>query len=607
MAQRKHRDPYRDDPASMEYLLDEEQRRPASGRRSRRRKKNDKNGFRVSLILGALLIAVAGWIFAGPIIERYTPSNEPKDLNEWFEVAGDEVKIYFNDAGNNDIRAKALSGEAYLPISWVHANISKRFFWSPSEELLTYTFPDRVDDYTPQSTDGSGRPIFIYDENGEMMLSLSFIESCEGDVWSRSFVGDDVSAKRVFVYKEAGELQRAEVKRDTKLRVNSGIKAEVLTDMTDGDMVTVLDSTENWSRVVTEDGFIGYCQSKRLGESVSESLDPDFEEPLPNYQMMDEKVVLSWHLVTGSAAANTSFDGFVANTGGHMNVICPTWIQINSASGGYDNFSSKEYVDKAHAMGIEVWAVVDNFNNATGFSDFSTKDYFAISTNRRDFINRLMADAELYGYDGFNLDFESLPQDAGASYSQFYRELSVACHERGLKLSIDNYVPYDFNDHYDLSEQGIFADYVIIMGYDEHTSGSEEAGSVSSIGYTELGITRALEHVAPEHLINAVPFYTRVWKVRTDGSISSSAMGMQDGLDYAASNGFEIIWDEESGQYYAERTLSGGTIEKIWLEDERSLQLKLDSIKSYGLAGVAGWRLGFEPSSVWELLDLNKA
>ena len=128
MAQRKHRDPYRDDPASMEYLLDEEQRRPASGRRSRRRKKNDKNGFRVSLILGALLIAVAGWIFAGPIIERYTPSNEPKDLNEWFEVAGDEVKIYFNDAGNNDIRAKALSGAAYLPISWVHANISKRFF-----------------------------------------------------------------------------------------------------------------------------------------------------------------------------------------------------------------------------------------------------------------------------------------------------------------------------------------------------------------------------------------------------------------------------------------------------------------------------------------------
>ena len=217
-----------------------------------------------------------------------------------------------------------------------------------------------------------------------------------------------------------------------------------------------------------------------------------------------------------------------------------------------------------------------------------------------------MADAELYGYDGFNLDFESLPSDAGESYAQFYRELSVACHERGLTLSIDNYVPYEFNDHYNLSEQGIFADYVVIMGYDEHSASSEEAGSVSSIGYTELGITKALSNVPAGHLINAVPFYTRVWtEAGAIRRVSSMAMGMQAASDYAEENGFEITWDEECGQYYAERTTSSGSLEKIWLEEERSLSLKLDMIKSYGLGGVAGWRLGFEPASVWELLDLN--
>ena len=404
----------------------------------------------------------------------------------------------------------------------------------------------------------------------------------------------------ILIYHGLGTVREAEIKRDTSLRVNSGIKAEILTDMHKGDLVTVLDSTENWSRVATADGFIGYCQSKRLSDTYDREDElASWQEPLPAYELLDEKVVMSWHLVTGSAAANAGFDELVANTGGHMNVICPTWIQINSAEGGYSNYSSRDYVDKAHAMGLKVWAVVDNFNDPTGFSDFSTRDYFALSTNRRDFI----AIGLRIGHDGFNLDFESLPSDAGPSNEQFYRELSVACHERGLTLSIDNYVPYEFNDHYNLSEQGIFADYVVIMGYDEHNSSSEEAGSVASIGYTELGITRALESVEAEHLINAVPFYTRLWK-DSGSSVRSTAMGMTAAADYAEQNGMEIVWDDETGQYYAERQLEGVT-ERMWLEDERSLSLKLDLMKEHGLAGVAGWRLGFEPASIWELLDMN--
>ena len=600
---RRQKSSYGREVQSMEFLLDDEDRQEQYGRRSRRQRRG--GGSRLLAVVALLCLVIIGYMIGGPIIEKYTPSKERKDLNEWFEVAGDEVKIYFNNVGNNEIRATALEGEVYLPISYVHDNVSGRFFWSSAEQLLTYVLPDQILDYTADSRDEAGHPIFILDDEGQMLLSCSFIESRLSSFWFRSFAGDEVSAKRIFIYYDPGMVQDAEVKKDTSLRVNSGIKAEVLTDMQKGDVVTVLDSTENWSRVVTQDGFIGYCQSKRLGESYEQSYDRAYEEPRPQYAMLDEKVVMSWHLVMGSAA-NAGFDEHVANTGGHMNVICPTWIQINSADGGYNNFSSREYVDKAHAMGIKVWAVVDNFNDPTGFSDFSTRDYFATSSNRRDFIQRLMADAEAYGYDGFNLDFESLPQDAGPNYVQFIRELSVACHERGLTLSIDNYVPYEFNDHYDLSEQGIYADYVVIMGYDEYNASSETAGSVSSIGYTELGITRALEEVEAEHLINAVPFYTRIWRERDEGSeLGTSALGMTEAAAYVEQNGFEITWDEESGQYYGEKQ-NGNELQRIWLEDERSLGLKLDKIREYGLAGVAGWRLGFEPASVWELLDMNQ-
>ena len=69
-----------------------------------------------------------------------------------------------------------------------------------------------------------------------------------------------------------------------------------------------------------------------------------------------------------------------------------------------------------------------------------------------------------------------------------------------------------YTDHYNRGEQGVFADYVIIMGYDEHYNGSPEAGSVASIGFVEDGIRKTVEQVPAEKVINAVPFYTRIWK-----------------------------------------------------------------------------------------------
>ena len=58
------------------------------------------------------------------------------------------------------------------------------------------------------------------------------------------------------------------------------------------------------------------------------------------------------------------------------------------------------------------------------------------------------------------------------------------------------------------------ADYVIIMGYDEHYATSPEAGSVASIGWVREGIENTLEEVPAEKVINAVPFYTRLWEER---------------------------------------------------------------------------------------------
>ena len=98
---------------------------------------------------------------------------------------------------------------------------------------------------------------------------------------------------------------------------------------------------------------------------------------------------------------------------------------------------------------------------------------------------------------GFNLDFESLKSSAGPHYVQFIREMSVSCRQKGLVLSVDDYVPAVYSAFYNRKEQGIVADYVIVMGYDEHFAGGD-AGSVASISYVENGITGTLKEVPKE-------------------------------------------------------------------------------------------------------------
>ena len=162
-------------------------------------------------------------------------------------------------------------------------------------------------------------------------------------------------------------------------------------------------------------------------------------------------------------------------------------------------------------------------------------------------------------------------------------------------------MPYGFNDYYDRTEQGIVADYVVIMGYDEHYAGSSEAGSVASIGYVTYGIEGTTAQVPSSKVINALPFYTRIWTVSSSG-ISSRAVGMKLAKDEAASSGIEWTWNNETAQYYGDIANSDGSVTKIWLEDAESIAAKLAVMKANNLAGVAAWRLGFETPDIWDVI-----
>lgn len=547
-------------------------------------------GCAVGLVIGILLLA--GGIFAAlKLYERYGPSYEMADKAEVFQISGNQVAILLNGE-LQESKGIYADGQVYLPVSWVNDCVNERFYWDSKEETLIYTLPEEIV-YADARTEGESGPL-LQVEDGEAYLSLGLILNYS-DIRTQSF--DTSEIKRVFVDTSWEPLNQAEVKRGGMVRVKGGVKSQVICEAMKGDTVTVLEEMERWSKVRTPDGYVGYIENRRLQETEPFKPISSFEAPVYENISMDEPVVLAFHQVFVQDA-NKNLEAMLENTEG-INVIVPTWFVIQDTQGNYSSIASKEYVDQAHERGIQVWAMLNNVSTEESVA-VNTEELMSSTAAREKMIDSLMQDAREYGFDGINLDFEGLRSEAGSHYVQFIRELSIACRKEGIVLSIDNYVPSAYTEFYNRREQGIVADYVIIMGYDEHYAGGE-AGPVSSISFVDNGIKDTLEVVPKEKVINAIPFYTRLWT--TDGeSQTSQVFDMEEEEVWISENQLEPEWREDLGLYYAQRQGENG-LEQLWMEEERSIGEKMDLIRQYELAGVACWKLGFEKPEIWKIVS----
>ena len=412
-----------------------------------------------------------------------------------------------------------------------------------------------------------------------------------------------------------GKTTQAKIGKPTQLRYRAGVKSEVLRNLEKGETVTVIEKLDSWKKVRTKDGMIGYVKAGKLKDEKKTTISRDFNEPVYKNISKDYKINMAWHNVTNTTANNAVLET-IAKTKG-LTTIAPTWYSIADTEGNLTSISSADYVNYAKQTGLEVWAVLRDFQGGIDTSD-EVYEVLSSTSKRSRLINQVIGDAIQTGVNGINLDFEHISTDCGEHYIQFVRELSVKCRQNGLVLSIDNYVPMSFNQHYDIHEQGVVADYVVMMGYDEHTNNSYEAGSVSSYSYVKDGIESMLEKVPAEKLIAGIPFYTRLW-TETDKTeaelkseagteaadyskkISSQALGMDEAEAAVSAAGATAEWDKKTRQDYAEWK-NGSSTCKIWLEDSASIEEKLKLIKKKKLAGVAEWKLGYENSKIWDLI-----
>ena len=549
----------------------------------------------VVTVTGLIFLVLAVGVIT-MLVKRYVPSRETMDGNTYFGVTeGDQAALIVNRVLAEE-KLKTADGRYYVEDAVVGKYINGRFYWDDKQKVMLYTLPTEVFQIVPdtkeyQTSVGVQQTDYVILKSigDSYYLDLEFIKQysdMEYTVYE--------NPNRVVIQTEWPEFQQVTVKKDSEIRQKGGIKSIIVDKVEKEETLYLQEEMENWSKVSTKDGYTGYIKKEDISEP--ETVTVEYASTMPEFTSVrrDHKINLGWHQVT-SAEGNASLTSVLANTQG-LNTISPTWFSVVDNSGTISSLASADYVNQAHSMGLEVWGLIDNFSTT---ADTLT---FLSDTQANNIINQLMAQADAVGLDGINLDFESITEEQGAHYVQFIRELSVACRNKGLVLSVDNPVPMPYTKHYDRKEQGIMADYVIIMGYDEHHSGDTEAGSVASLEFVKKGIEETLKEVPAEKVINAIPFYTRVWiEPFGGGNLTSEVLGMDGTSRYIADKGMDVYWDEQAGQNIA--TYEGeDALYTIWVEDEQSIAEKMKLIQENGLAGVAEWKLGFERASVWPVI-----
>lgn len=538
----------------------------------------------IAVAVLVILVAILGIVTH--VVMKYIPSSEKMDLNEYYgEMADGEIALVI---GTEKLEERGLvdGDRVYLPLDVVNTYLNQRYYWDSANQQILYATPSELTSVSASSE--AGDKVWVKDD--KVYLNLTYVQEFTD---LDAYITKD--PYRIAIQYKFKNVKTVTVKKNTSIRYRGGIKSAILTSVKKGTKLRLIEEMENWDQVATDDGYIGYIDKKKVAEAEKTKFERSFKREQYSYLTMDSKVNMVWHQVT-STDANAYFADATANMTG-VNVISPTWFYLTDTSGNIASIASADYVSQAHEKGLQVWGLIDNFTQ-----EVSTTETLSSTAARQNIISQLIQAAQDVGMDGINVDFESLSEDVGTHFLEFLRELSIECHKNNLVLSVDNPVPEDFTSHYDRAEQGRVVDYVIIMGYDEHYVGSE-AGSVASLPWVEQGIQDTLDEVPAKRVINAIPFYTRLWRT-TGGNVTSEAIGMDQAQQTIADNNVETYWDKTTSQNYGKYDIDNSTYQ-IWLEDAQSVAEKVKLVSKYDLAGVSAWKLGFENNGIWQVISDN--
>jgi len=527
-----------------------------------------------------MLLVIGGWetrrffpypaIFARLGIENW----QVWEFHDYFELDPSELSVVVDDRRLRDIEDPPIhmGDEVFLHYALIREHIDPFVFWDEGAQRLFFSTDAEISWLT------------------ERMVSIAYLQDRYTDFtieYRPEF--NTVTITRIIDPIGHTIINRiTESTRRTAVRYLPNRTAYITKWIPSAAPLTIFNTAGDFVRVRTQEGLLGYVlaadleSSQPFGKALS---------PLSPLRHPSPRINLSWELITNPAANTHAMNNPLPE---NLNVISPTWFNFDpyALNGSIISFASREYVDWAHAHGVEVWAKAFDSNHTVSA---------AILTNyqaRERAVYQLICFVQEYNLDGININFEHIRSTDGGYYVQFLRELAVEMRRIGSTLSVATFVPAAWHSQYYHELVGRTVDFVAIMTYDEHTANSDTPGPVASLPFVERFIEQTLDLIPREKVLMGLPLYNRLWIVAPDGSHSIENLGMMRPWTLVDEWGVTPVWDPVAGSYYAEFNAY-----RIWIECERSIAEKPRIFDEHDLAGVASWRRGLESPGVWDKID----
>jgi len=504
---------------------------------------------------------------------------------------------------------KVMNGEVLLPFDTIKAKIDNNIFWDSKLEKVTVTTDNRV----VRMRTGSLSALVnnnvmtlnlpVSQNNGIILIPINFLS----DLYDIDIVYSALNKVVIIDHKKSIVRYAVPVSTSAVVRNGCSIRSPIIYkpsefsyDVTqdnsniNGTMLRIYGAAGNWYKVRTTQGVVGFVE-KRYVSIKSIKTENTIDNPQNIiWKPYRGKINLVWEMMYEGKPDLSAIKGMKG-----LDVISPTWFQLQNEKGDVINRSNGAYVEWAHKKGYKIWALLSN-----GFEGEMTGKFLSNTDYRDNLIRQILTYSELYKLDGINIDFEDIRLEDKPDLTQFIREITPLLREQGLVVSID----INTSASYDTKALADIADYIMVMTYDQHWRTSPVAGSVAQITWVESLLIKYLDVIPKEKLLVGLPFYTRLWKESTDANgnvvVSCESLKMEEARTIIKENNAKVAWDKESGQFYAEYKKSGA-VYKIWVEDKNSLDLKSSLSLKYQLAGTAAWSRTFETPDIWELLNSN--
>lgn len=436
-------------------------------------------------------------------------------------------------------------------------------------------------------------------------------------IYAHAIKKDDITYLPIMEMKEVYNLETAKVgkviildsisRKQTKATTKSDLsvkwKADFFSKTVDkikkDDNIIVVEEKDGWTKIRTENGKIGYVQTNKLTNYTVT------REETKEEKQITGKVNMFWDFYSKYVQAPDRTGQVIEG----VNVVSPSFFYIDANGKFVDQVgeSGKRYIEWAHSNGYKIWPMLKNDEAGIKGTSAILNSY----EKRQELIENIVEVCVAYQLDGINIDFENMYQADKDKFSRFIIELDPRMKAIGVVVSVDVTAPDgdpNWSLCYDRNVIGHVADYLVFMAYDQYGTSSTKPGTTAGLNWVETNLKKIIEYdeVNTDKIILGIPFYTRQWKVNSNGEITGrSTVSM---LNTKIPNGVEKQWDENLQQYYIEYVADKNTTVKTWIEDGTSIAAKVALVTKYNLAGTSGWRKDFETSNVWSIIktELSK-